>query len=801
MSSGTQKSVKGEDNGSEDWHPIVDVAAGYIVKNRFVLALICVVLFAVVAVGFKNFGLAADYKSFFDKDNPQMLAFEAMQASYSKNDSILLVIAPEDGEVFQRKYLEMIEKLTERAWHTPYAKRVDSLANFQHTSVEGDDLDVQYLFEDASDMSDEEIKRRGQIAIDEPELVNRIISASGAVTAININTNMPGINKSTEVPETVAFVRALVDEFKQAYPQVNFHLVGSVMLNNSFPEASKKNNKLYGIMFGLMVLLLVLIYRNTLGALTTLLVMILSAASGMAVIAWTGVKLTPVGMSAPIMILTLAVAHCVHLFSSFYSEVKSGKDRLFALRNALKANIFPIVLASLTTAVGFLSQNFSESPPYRVLGNMVAVGVIFSAIYSLLFLPAIMSLLPVNPDKVRGYSIAMSGYADFLIKYRKFMLTSSILVTVVLSLFVTNNVLDDNNIEHFSEEFEFRRDVEFVNKNLTGVKSIEYSIPASGKQGVTDPEYLRKLDEFTAWLRTQPLVVHVSSFSDTMKRLNRDMNNGDPEFYRIADSKELAAQYLLLYEMFLPMGLDLTNRVKMDRSATQVIVTAEKASNRQLYNLDVAAQKWLRENAPSYMWTEGLGQNMMFVHIEMGNLESLLKGVFLGLIVISGILMLVFKSIKIGIISLVPNLFPALVAFGIWGIFVGKVGLGLSLVMGMTLGIVVDDTVHFLFKYLKGRKELKLSSQDSVRFAFESCGSALVITTIVLAAGFMVLSLSTFAVSADMGLMTAITLVVALLIDVVLLPTLLMIFDSGVSEVTKEASPVQETNEAISNVA
>ena len=225
--------------------------------------------------------------------------------------------------------------------------------------------------------------------------------------------------------------------------------------------------------------------------------------------------------------------------------------------------------------------------------------------------------------------------------------------------------------------------------------------------------------------------------------------------------------------MSLPYGLDLNNQIDISKSATRLVVSLESISSNELLAMEENAQAWLRDNAP-HMQSNGASPSVMFAYIGQRNIRSMLVGTSVALVLISLILIFALRSLKIGLISLVPNLAPAAMGFGLWGMLYGQVGLGLSVVMGLTLGIVVDDTVHFLSKYLRARREQGLSSEDAVRYAFHTVGIALIITTLVLIAGFMVLTQSAFKLNSDMGLLTAITIGLALLADFIFLPPLLM---------------------------
>jgi hypothetical protein len=193
---------------------------------------------------------------------------------------------------------------------------------------------------------------------------------------------------------------------------------------------------------------------------------------------------------------------------------------------------------------------------------------------------------------------------------------------------------------------------------------------------------------------------------------------------------------------------------------------------------DDATIRWLEENMPSIKVYNG-SPTIMFAHLGKRNINSMLTGTSIALVLISAVLIFFLGSLKYGFISLLPNLTPALAAFGIWGMTVAEVGIGLSIVTGMTLGIVVDDTVHFLSKYLRARREKGLNAEDAVRYAFNNVGLALLVTSVVLVAGFMILAQSHFYLNSSMGLLTSVVIMLALIIDLTLLPALLMKFSSS----------------------
>ena len=268
---------------------------------------------------------------------------------------------------------------------------------------------------------------------------------------------------------------------------------------------------------------------------------------------------------------------------------------------------------------------------------------------------------------------------------------------------------------------------------------------------------------------------HVQAFPDIMKRLNKNLHGDDPDFYRVPDDPDLSSQYLLLYELSLPFGRDLNNRIDIGKAATRMTVVMRSLTSQAQRELDARAQAWLRANAPG-LAVEASGVTIVFAHLSQRNIESMLTGTIVAMALISLILVFVFRSLRVGLLSLVPNFIPAAMSLGLWGFMVGRVGLAGSVMTAIAFGIVVDDTIHFLAKYLKARHEGR-HAPEAVRSAFRAVGHALWTTTAVLALGFPVFASSGFEVSWALGLLVSLTIVFALLADFLLLPPLLMALD------------------------
>jgi hypothetical protein len=769
-----------------------------ILKLRWLVILLTVAATGYLATGAQHLAFSNNYRVFFSPENPELVNFEEFQETYSKSDNFFFVIKPKDGsDVFTNETLAVVAELTEATWQLPYTRRVDSLTNFQYTYAIEDDLIVEDLIVDPGNSSPEELAQRREAALAEPLVRDQLLTRDGKVTAINVVLNFPEL-ALTEVPEAVAEARALRDRIVAENPDIELYLTGTSMLNNAFSEAIISDfSTLIPAMIVIILLMTVLCVRSFSAMLVTQVIVILSCAGAMGWAGFVGIELAGPSPSATIIILTLAIADSIHILISVRAAMRAGMNKRDAIVEGIRINFLAVSITSLTTIIGFMALNFSDSPPFRDMGNISAAGIFIAWMLSLTLLPALLSLIPlrVKVQKDANDNTLLGKFADFVIGHYRVIFFTSAIATVALIAMIPRIELSDNFRKYFDERIEFRSETDKV-VDYFGFYPIEFQFKSGTPGGVNEPELLKKLDEFSEWLREQPNVTHVYSVADIMKRLNKNMNGDDPAFYRIPDDRELAAQYLLLFELSLPYGLDLTDRIDLDKSATRVTVTASgdqtsKASRQLLRDVE----DWFARNAPEYQ-APGTGPQVMFTFIAQRNVESMVQGTILAVIAIAIIMMLALRSASMGLLSMLPNGLPILAAFGAWALLVGEVGFSVAAVASLSLGIVIDDTVHFLTKYTRARKEKGLTTADSIRYAFETVGQAIMVNTAILMAGFLVVTFSAFKINMEMGLLTSLSIGFALLLDFLFLPALLLMLARRAGEPISARQG--ETNVAVS---
>ncbi|HAS6935959.1 TPA: MMPL family transporter [Vibrio vulnificus] len=751
-------------------------------STRFSFWTLIISLIAIVAtaMGAKNLYFRGDYNIFFDGSNAQLQAFDEIQTTFAKTDNIALVLAPKSGDVFDQRTLTQIQEMTEQAWQVPYSSRVDSLANYQHTEAVDDDLLVEDLLYQSYPLTAERIAKVRAVAMSEPLLVNALVSEKGDVAVINITMQMPGVDETAEVNEVVAYVEQMLSHYRAQYPDVTIYKAGIIAMNHSFAMAAQNDSAtLVPTMLLVILVFLTLMLRSFLSVLATLVVIIGAIVATLGIVGWAGMFLHVASVNVPTLIMTLAVADCVHVIASMRHFMRQGMPKSQAIHRSVTLNFVPIIITSVTTAIGFLMMNMSDSPVLRDFGNLSALGVVIACVLSVSLLPALLNLLPVrfSAKQAAKSSDIMDKLADLVVHRRNVLLPLSIVVIAGSAALIPYNKVNDESVKYFDTSSEFRQAADFMEQRIGGMTTMSIAIKTHQSQGIASPEFLEVLGEFTRWLREQPETDHVASLSDIYKRLNKNMHGDDSAYYALPAERELAAQYLLLYEMSLPFGLDLNNQVNVDKSSVKLQLTVKNLGSVELVALEERIYQWFASHAPRYQVVAS-SPSLMFAHIGETNMASMLSTLPITLILISALMIFALRSWRLGVISLVPNIAPAVIGFGLWALISGEINLGLSVVVTLTLGIVVDDAVHFLAKYQHARKEGQ-NAEQAVRYAFHTVGRALWITTVVLVAGFSVLAMSQFRLNSDMGQLSAIVIFVALVIDFVLLPSLLMRFDTA----------------------
>ncbi|WP_166645522.1 efflux RND transporter permease subunit [Photobacterium lutimaris] len=727
-----------------------------------------VALTLVLGAGLKDSYFEGDYRIWFNKGSELLAAIDLMEETYSKSDNVMLVLTDRSGNIFTEQGLDIIAQMTDEAWQIPYSTRVDSITNYQYSYAEYDDLIVTDLYLPGEPtFSPQRVK---EIAQAEPALMSRLVSDAPDVTSINVTLSIPLSEQSYAYAKVADHAREMKEKYQQLYPNLKVGLTGMAILNHSFNESALMDMAtLVPAMLLVIFFMLAYILRSLKEAGLVMLVLACTLLMVQGVTGWLGISINSATANTTTLILTLSVADCIHILSSFHSRYFAGAQKKEAMVYAIKSNLMPLVITSITTAVGFLTLNFSDSPPIRNFGNIVAIGMVLACLVAIFMLPSLYLLCNIQRHRIRSFDVKRVVPAIMRRGKTLFWVSATAFGFMVMAL--PNNEVNNDLVRYFSPHTEFRQTTDYFEEKIAGLTTIEYSIIHGEPEGINAPEFLTMLEDFTLWLRQQPETNHVYSLSDTYKRLNMNIHNDDQGFYQLPTDRELAAQYLLLYELSLPFGLDLTNQVNMDKSATRVIGTFNNVGSTVIVALELRSRQWFSDNYPQYAVNIASGP-LMFAHVGEANMTSMLAASGLSLIIISFLVGIALRSWKLSFILLVPTVLPAAAGFGVWGLIDSEVNMGISMVSSMTFGIIVDFCVHIASRYVNKRHAGE-GRYESLVYAYEKVLMPITVTTLVLCAGFSMLLFSNFRFNSGMGAVTVIVISMALLVNVLLLPQLL----------------------------
>ncbi|NOX92726.1 MAG: MMPL family transporter [Gammaproteobacteria bacterium] len=757
---------------------MMDHYAKWILMRPWFVFSVSLLLVFIVSMGIFGLEFRSDARVFFSDENPELLELERFEEKYGRENTLVFIVSAREGDLFTPSKLTALTTLTDMAWAMPYTKRVNSVTNFQRVVAQGDDIVIDHLYRKGDEISLQDAQALKQAAMQEPMLSGQLLSHDAKVGLVAVEFRLDDTVLGDPAFDLTEQAREIITDFEATYDEFDLRLSGSLALDNAFGEAGANDGALLTpIMVTLMLFLIWLIFRS-LWVVTAITVIIFAAiACGMGVAGMLGIPLSSPSITAPFIILTLATADCIHLVSAIsrFRRENPDEDKSWAIQQGLKETVRPITMTSLATAVGFFSLMFSESPPFAHLGIISGFGTLFAWGFSLTLLPVFLLIFPWRVTQRRplipeSLWIFVHGLVT---RHTNKVIVISLVSGLGLSALAVTNKLDDRYVQYFDKRFEFRNDTDYMNQHIGGFYTIDYS-PATDRDGITEPEYLNQLDQFSEWLRKQPEVSHVHSLADIMKTLNRAMNGGNEENYVLPTDKYVASQYLWLYEMSLPMGLDLKEQITLDKSESRLTVSLYDVSTSEMLDLVRRAGQWMDEHTPLLSETaRATGTSVIFSYIGQRNIDQMLKGTLLALLAISVLLFFLFKSFVLGVFATLANFIPPVAALGGWALIIGEVGMAVAAIVAVTLGIVVDDTIHLIEALRRERKCKGVDHSQAILNAMKHSGPGILITTIVLVAGFSCLAISGFQINAWMGLMTAIVISLALIFDFLFLPSVI----------------------------
>lgn len=792
--------------------------AQFVLKRRWYIiagnVLLLVIIFAGMAVRGKKFGdhinymkavredptkriegykgqkpmFDSDYRVWFDSEDPNLKAMDEHQAIYNREDILIVLVKSKSGNLWTNANLTSLRKLTQNLWTAAYTNRVDGLANFNYTLAKGDDLKVSEFLSDLP-YDDKKLAEKKQQVLEDPLMTKFLISPKLDMTQITMKIIAPQ-DFPDAFPDAKASTLKIVQALTAENDDLQIMLAGSVMLNNAFLEFMMNDQKtLVPLMFLFIIITMTLMLRSVWGMVLPMLVLLTSIIFPMLLfMGLFGFPLNNASANTMQLMVAIAIADSIHIMAVFLRNMRHGMTREEAIIDTLDKNYLACLLTSVTTAIGFYSLVTQSMPPFRDLGLFGGTGTIYAWFASVFTLPALLSVIPFKQHPKASVAdfddgVPTKGYekfVDFIYKY-KYPILVVWLVSTVASVFLVFRIqMDNNTMAYFDKKSEFRIASDYIDKNILGTMPFEFNFRAGGTGSAYEPAFLKKVEKFQNYLMSKPEYefTHVSSILDIVKRMNKTMQAEDPKEYRIpepkpgTDTRKLIAQYMFLYKTNLPQGSDVTNLIDSDDSMVRVTGFARAQTSNQQVRYAAEINAWIDREMPETK-ARAVGIPVMFSLLMNQAIPGMIWSMVLSLGLITITMTVGFKSLKLGLLSMIPNVWPVLFLYGALGLTGFVVDLSVSVVAMITLGIAVDDTIHFLAKFLRAYHS-KPDVKEAILHTLRETGGALIMTSVILVVGFGILIFSGFRINANVGLLSAIIIALALLADFVITPAVII---------------------------
>ncbi len=750
-----------------------------IIRFRWAIITLIPLITLAMATQLKHLEFEGSYRIWFGEESPILKNYDNFRTIFGNDDAVSIIFKDEHG-VLNPKALHVIDRITNELWKTHYISRVDSLTNYQyiHTDPEyPDEILVENFIDNIDTLSEQELAEKAKIIRQEDQVIGRIISNDLKTTMI-VGRMTP---KAGDDPEVSAKLKAAVEKIVAQEKQSGYHfkLGGGPILNMAFISLGEHDATTFTpLVLVISIVLLWIIFRRPSGMFLSIAVVIFTFMIVLAIQVLLGYKLNNFTANMPIFVVAIGIADAMHLFWIYLIGRRKGLDNHEAIHYSVHKNFLPILLTSLTTAVGFASLGISAVIPIKTLGIATANAALLAFILTILFVPAALAI--INP-KVKMEEIRRTKeksnpfahrYARFIIQHDLKIILSSIIIFGAIGLGLYHVKVDSNTVRYFKEDVPFRQTVHFIQDNLTGPMAYEIVVDSKQKDGIKSPEFLQTVEQFyKEYQATFGDVRHVSSLLDVIKKFNEVMNHSKT----VPQDQNLIAQYLLLYSLSLPQGMEINDRMDVDEQLLRITSSVNIVDT----SLDLEMIEWIEswwQKTPYSAQTNG--QTVMFAHMQHDVTDTLINSILLAITAVSIMMILIFRNLRLLPLFIIPNILPIILVVGVMGWLGITIDIGVAISGAIIIGVAVDDTIHFLVKYREARRRGE-NIEESLSYVMQYAGSAIIFTTVILSVAFLIFIFSQFLPNVNFGIVTAVALIIAVLVDLLMLPAILSRFDNG----------------------
>lgn len=744
--------------------------------RKVVLALIALAT-AVTAASLPSARFDNALSTWFVDDDPALVEHHRFRETFGSDE--MVVVGIDAPDVFTAETIAQIGRLTDAIAAARHVEKVFSLTSVEAITGRGDTIEVGDLVALPVDAASLPALRERVLGND--LYVNNVVSADGKFAAIlaRLPHNPAGFKYKVEA---VGAIRAIV----AAERGDAFYMAGGPVFDEQFfRQAEVDTAKTLVLMTIVLSTILALLTRTLGGVLLPLLTVGIAATWTIGSMVLLGMRVNVITTMMPPLLLAVGVADAMHFLVDYQNRCRLGEEKLPAL-HAVYAELFgPLFVAGLTTAIGMLSLATSDIQAIRHFGVFSALGVIAEFFLTVTLVPVLLSYLPV-PTKGEArerkdyLSTRMLGALHGLTVRRGGRIVTGWFLLVALSLaFASQIQVESSFIRIFKESSRIRQDADVIQKSLAGSATLEVELDTGRGDGLKDPRVLAAIDRLEAFLRAQPLVSSVQSVNGYFKDLRRAFHGNDQREYRLPESREEAAQYLLLYELDAPNG-DIREFATFDYQKARVSARVDLTTSNDAVALSRAVDRYLSTHLPSDVRGHVTGLMVLYATLDEYIRDSLLSGFGTALVAIFVVFCFQMRSVALGALVMVANTMPIVITLG----FMGFAGIRLdsmtAMVASIAIGLADDDSIHFVSR-VRSRMDEGANIVAALRDSLVEVGRALVYSCLALCSGFAVMLSAGFVGAMYFGLLTMMTILIAVAADLLLLPVLLRWYDSGPS--------------------
>jgi len=749
----------------------------FLLNRRHFLAVGCVVLGIGLTWGMTHTSVDGTSGSILSENDPYKAEVDEAREDFPPSTSVLFAFQT-DTDVFNLDALGAMNGLTQRYSEIESAISVGSLMNRRLNAEDAERLDRDYLLPEYDELGAHDLAAIKQVAINDSDLIKSLLSPEGDMALAQIKYKAPKDDQETRL-NIARSVVALRDSLREQYPGVGIYILGSVLFELDSYNAQLKDNKYLSPLVMLTCIgLLWFCLRSLSFSLCLFAVAFSTIGMTVGTWGWTGIAFNQISGLGPLVVLVIAIADGIHIVSVYSQSLNAGKSKLDAMHESLTINIQPVTLATITTAMGFLSLNYCSSPGIYGFGNIIAIGVCWAYLVTLTLLPTLILWLPASkaakPLGVHGF---ISIVSDLVASRGGLMLAIGALIIAATLAMLPLNKIDFDRYSFIDKESDVHFVITALREKIGNDQSLVYSIDSNEYYGITEPAFLKQIDVFSTWLEEQPETSFVTSYTDYLRSRNLSEHDDDDQWDRLPLDKLQVIDYLVGYQLVQEIQPNLEPIFNSDYSAIRLMVGTSNLTNLEILNFNERIDNWIATNIdPAYRVLHG-DNSILYARLDRSITLELMQGFTLSFVLITLTLLIGLKSVRYGLLSIMPNLFPATIVFGFWGLFVGQLSPYVLMLFSISIGLVVDDSVHILSKYISAKREGK-SPDAAVSYSLDKAGSAITITTLSLAVGTFILVFSNTFYFQNVALLLTPIIVAALLLDLLFLPPLLTRVDA-----------------------